>query len=150
MRLTYILCLLLSAFSMPAAAADADANKLAVEKVGSAYAESFNKQDAAGIAALYAPGGMLVTPTGPHTEIAKFAEGGFKAGFNHNDITVTKVWPLGDAVLAVGDYHLTGKAPSGAPMEETGAWSSVYVREGEALKIHMLSAMPKVLPPAPK
>ena len=52
--------------------------------------------------------------------------------------------------LAVGDYHLTGKAPSGAPMEETGAWSSVYVREGEALKIHMLSAMPKVLPPAPK
>lgn len=149
MRTTYVLCFVLAAFSMPAVAADGDQNKQEVEKVGSAYAESFDRQDAAGIAALYATGGIIVTPGGPHTEIAKFAEGGFKAGFNHNDITVTQVWPLGDAVLAVGDYHLTGKNQSGTPMEETGAWSSVYVREGGKLKIRMLSAMPKP-PPAPK
>ena len=149
MRLAYVLFLFLAAFSMPAAAADADQNKRDVEKVGSAYAESFAKQDAAGIAALYATGGMLVTPTGPHTEIAKYSEGGFKAGFNRNDITVNQVWSLGDNVLAVGDYHLTGKGQGGTPIEEMGAWSSVYVREGGVLKIHMLSAMPKP-PQAPK
>lgn len=143
MRSTYFLCLLLAVFATPAAAADADQNKRDVEKVASAYAESFNKQDAAGIAALYATGGMLVTPGGPRTEIAKFTEGGFKAGFSRNDITVAQVWQLGDAVLAHGDYHLTGKNQSGTPLEEAGAWSSVYVREGGILKIHMLSAMPK-------
>ncbi len=149
MRLAHVLCLLLAVFSVPAAAADADQNKRDVEKVASAYAESFGKQDAAGIAALYATGGMLVTPTGRHTEIAKYTEGGFKAGFSRNDITVNQVWSLGDDVLALGDYHLTGKNQGGTPIEEMGAWSSVYVREGGALTIHMLSAMPKP-PPAAK
>ena len=71
MRISYILCFLcflLTAFSIPAAAADADQNlKQEVEKIGSAYAESFNKQDGAGIAALYATGGVHVNPAGPRT-----------------------------------------------------------------------------------
>jgi hypothetical protein len=54
MRMSYVLLFLLTAFSVPAAA-DADENlKKEVEKIGSAYAESFNRQDGAGIAALYA------------------------------------------------------------------------------------------------
>jgi hypothetical protein len=60
------------------------------------------------------------------------------------------VWELGDAVLAVGGYRITGKAKSGAPLDESGAWSGVYVRDGNSLKIHMLSAMPKLPPPSAK
>jgi ketosteroid isomerase-like protein len=90
--------------------------KQEVEKVGAAYADSFNRQDGAGIAALYASGGMLVNAAGPRTDIAQFYEGAFKAGFNHEDITVSQVWPLGaDTLLAVGEYHITGKNPSGVP-----------------------------------
>ena len=96
MRISYVLLFLLAAFSVPAAAADADENlKKEVEKIGSAYAESFNRQDGAGIAALYASGGMHVNAAGPRTDIAEFYEGAFKAGFNHEDITVNQVWPLG-------------------------------------------------------
>lgn len=149
MRMSYVLLFLLTAFSVPAAAADADENlKKEVEKIGSAYAESFNRQDGAGIAALYASGGMHVNAAGPRTDIAQFYEGAFKAGFNHEDITVNQVWPLGtDTVLAMGEYRITGKNQSGAPIEIVGLWTSVDVREGGKLKIRMLSAIPK--PPQP-
>src|SRR3954454_7460588 len=97
MRIRYALCFsLLAAFSVPAAAAEAPDNlKQEVEKIGSAYAASFAKHDAAGIAALYATGGMHVTQAGPTTEIAKRYEDTFKAGFDRNDITVNQVWPVG-------------------------------------------------------
>ena len=59
MRMFYVLWVLMAAFSVPAAAADL---KQEVEKIGSAYAESFNRQDGAGIAALFASGGLHVNP----------------------------------------------------------------------------------------
>jgi hypothetical protein len=60
MRISYILGFFL-ALSLPAVAAEPDQNlKQAITKIASAYAESFNKQDAAGIAALYATGGIQV------------------------------------------------------------------------------------------
>ena len=149
MRTYYVLPFLLAAFPMAAVAAD-DNLKQEVEKIGSTYAESFNKHDFAGIAALYANGGMHVTAEGPRTDIAQFYEGAAKAGLNHEDITLKEVWPLGaDAALAMGEYRLTGKNQSGAPMEVGGIWTAIDIREGGKLKIRMLSAMPKP-PPAPK
>jgi len=67
MRISYVLCFLLVTFSMPARAGDVDFKQEA-EKIASAYVESFNKQDGAGIAALYASGGMHVNPAGPRTD----------------------------------------------------------------------------------
>jgi ketosteroid isomerase-like protein len=147
--MSYVLCFLMAAFSVPAAAADADQNlKQEVEKIGSAYAESFNKQDGAGIAALFVNGGMHVNPAGPRTDIAELYQGSFKAGFNHEEITVDQAWPLGtDAALAMGEYRITGKNQNAAPIEIGGIWTATYVREGGKLKIRMLSAIPK--PPQP-
>src|SRR5260370_26572258 len=148
MRIPYVLCFLLTAFSMPAPAADL---KHEVEKLGSAYAESFNKQDAAGIAALYATGGIEVNSRGPHGDIAQVYEAAFKAGFNHNDNKTDQVWPLGtDTAIGLGEFHLTGKNPSGAPLEVSGRWTAAYVLEGGKWKIRMLSAFPKAQPPATK
>jgi len=147
MRISYVLCFVMAAFSVPAAAADADL-KQEVQKIGSAYADNFNKQNGAGIAALYASGGMIVNATGPHTDIAQTYEGVFKVGFNHNEITVDQVWPLGtDTLLAMGEYHITGKNQSGAPIEVRGIWTATDVRESGNWKIRMLSAFPKAPPP---
>ena len=56
------MCFLIAAIPAHATAADSDQNlKQAVQKIGTAYAENFNRQDAAGIAALYAKEGVLVT-----------------------------------------------------------------------------------------
>ncbi len=87
--MSYVLCFLLVAFSVPAAAADADQNlKQEIEKFSSAYHERYNKQDAAGIAALYTSGAVFVNRAGPHTDIAELYNGAFKAGFNHEEGTV--------------------------------------------------------------
>lgn len=133
----------------PAAAVAADTTvKQEVEKIASAYADNFNKQDAAAIAALYANGGMLVNPAGPHTDIEKYVDGAFKAGFDHQDITVNDVWPLGpDTAVAMGEFRITGKNPSGAPIENVGLWTAIDIRENGHWKIRMLTGMPKAPPP---
>ena len=142
MRISCGLCFLL--LSMPAVAAD---NRLKQElaKVSAAYAESFDRQDGAGIAALYARGGIHVTPAGPRTDIAQFFETAFKSGLNHEDLTVNEAWALGaNTALSMGEYHITGKNQSGgAPIEIEGLWTAVDVREGGEWKIRMMSAIPK-------
>lgn len=149
MRISSALCLFAAILAMPAVAAAGDENlKQAVEKIGAAYADSFNKQNGAGIAALYASGGIFVNATGLHTDIAQTYEGTFKAGFNHNEITVDQAWPLGaDTALAIGEYHITGKSQGGEPVEVTGRWTATYISEGGNWKIRMLSAFPKAPPP---
>jgi uncharacterized protein (TIGR02246 family) len=146
------LCIILATstiFLSPAAAVAADTTvKQEVEKVASAYADSFNKHDAAGIAALYAKGGILVNPAGPHADIEKYVEGGFKAGFDHQEITVSEVWPLGpDTAIAMGEFRITGKNQSGAPIENAGLWTATDVREEGHWKIRMLTGLPKAPPP---
>ncbi|XIA67824.1 nuclear transport factor 2 family protein [Bradyrhizobium sp. TZ2] len=89
-----------------------------------------------------------MNPAGPRTDIAEFYQGAFKAGFDHQEITVDQAWPLGaDTALAIGGYRITGKNQSGAPIEAGGIWTATYISEGGKLKIRMLSAMPK--PPQP-
>ena len=137
------------ALSLPAAAAEPDQNlKQEVTKIASAYMESFNKKDAAGIAALYASDGVLVNATGMQADIAKNAEGAFKAGFDHEEVTVDQAWPLGaDTALAMGEYTISGKNQSGTAIEISGRWTAVDVRVGGQWKIRMLTAIPKPPPP---
>ena len=146
MRMSYLLCLVLAAFSVPATAADL---KQEVDKIGAAYAESVSKQDGAGIAALFASGGVLVNSTGPHTNIAETEDRAFKAGIRHLVTKTDQVWQLGaDVAMGVGEYHLTGKNPSGAALDFVGRWTAVYVVEDGKWKLKMLSAFPKAKPPA--
>jgi ketosteroid isomerase-like protein len=141
MRISCVLCFLL--FSMPAVAAD-DRLKQEMDKVSAAYGESFNRQDGAGIAALYANGGIHVNPAGPRTDIARFFETAFKAGLDHEDLTVNEAWALGaDTALSMGEYHITGKNQGGAPIELAGLWTATDVREGGKWKIRMMTAIPE-------
>src|SRR5215831_8016270 len=90
MRVASILSIILVS---PAFADDADLKKQ-VDQIATAYVESFNKQDAASIAALFATNAIVVNPLGPQTDIVKFVEGLFKAGFNHIEAKVDQVWLL--------------------------------------------------------
>lgn len=142
-----LLCVIV-AFSAPAFADDADLKKQVVEQNAAPYRESFNKQDVAGIVATYATGAIIVNPAGAHTDIAKFIEGAFKAGFNHIENEVDQVWPLGaDTTLGMGKFRATGKNQSGAPIEVAGHWTATYVREGGKWKVRMTSIIPQP-PPA--
>jgi uncharacterized protein (TIGR02246 family) len=140
---------LVATLAAPATAVAGDESlKQVVEKLAAAYADNIAKQDPAGIAALYAKDGVLVINTGVQTDIAKAYEGTFKAGFNHDEIKVDSASPLGpDALIANGEFRLTGKNESGAPIEINGFWTAIDVREGGTWKVRMLTAMPKAPPP---
>ncbi|WP_321177615.1 hypothetical protein [Bradyrhizobium pachyrhizi] len=60
-------------------AADDDPKQKA-EAIASEYAASFNKQDGAGIAALFATGGVHVNPAGPRSDIASFIKAPSRPG----------------------------------------------------------------------
>ena len=125
----------------------ADSLRQELEKIGSAYAESFNRQDAAGIAALYVDGGVHINPAGPRIDIEEFYRGLFNAGLNYQEASVDDVWPIGsEAAVAVGQFRTTGKGLNGASIEIGGYSTATYVRTGGKWKIQMLSAIPK--PPA--
>jgi uncharacterized protein (TIGR02246 family) len=148
MRISYALVLVATLAAPATAVAGDESLKQLVEKLAANYADNIAKQDPAGIAALYAKDGVLVINTGVQTDIAKAYEGTFKAGFNHDEIKVDSASSLGpDALIANGEFRLTGKSESGAPIEIDGFWTATDVREGGTWKIKMLTAMPKAPPP---
>ena len=59
----------------PSAFADDADLKKQVHQIASLCVEIFNKQDAAGVAALFATSAIVVNPSGPQTDVVKFAEG---------------------------------------------------------------------------
>ena len=91
------------------------------------------------MASKYTNDGMLVLQTGPQTDIAKAYENGFKAGFNHDKITINDAWPLGENIaLGVGEFTISGKSgKDGSPLQVDGRWTAVYIKEGGQWKIRM-------------
>jgi hypothetical protein len=82
----------------PSAFADDADLKKQVHRIASPCVEIFNKQDAAGVAALFATNAIVVNSSGPQTDVVKFAEGLFKAGLNadrHHRHADGKTIPIG-------------------------------------------------------
>jgi len=114
-----------------------------LEQISIAYAGSFNKRDAAGIAALFAKGGVHINPAGARKDIEQFYQPIFEAGvIDHHEASLDEFWSLGSAVgAAIGQHRMTGKNQSGAQIERLGRWTATYVREDEKWKIQMLTAL---------
>ena len=119
-----------------------------IEQIIAAYHDAWNKQDAAGVAALYTSDGVFVgsdvkaVSNGP-AEIAEHYKDVFKRGTTHHDsATIDQMMPLGNnAVMLVGEYHLSGQGQSG-PIKADGHYTAVDVLEGGAWKIRLLTAAP--------
>jgi ketosteroid isomerase-like protein len=106
-----------------------------VEKLDAAFTESFNKQDAAGIAREFTKDGILLsqTPQGAvHSgtqAITQRYDALFKLGASHLDVTRSQLTSLdSDAAIALGEYHVTGQGQNG-PIKADGDWSATYVRD---------------------
>jgi ketosteroid isomerase-like protein len=124
-----------------------DSLRRELERIGAVYSDSFNRGDAAGIAALFSQGGVHINSAGPRTDIEEFYRGLFKLGCNHQESSVDEVWPIGaDTAIAIGQFRTTGTTQNGAAIDIRGFSAATYVREAGTWKIRMLSAIPK--PPA--
>jgi ketosteroid isomerase-like protein len=147
MRVASILSIIIVSLSVPALADDAELKK-EMDQMNASFMESFNKHDAAGIAANFATNAIAVNQFGPHPNITEYYEGIFKLGTLQEETTVDQVWPLGsDTALGMGTFRITGNLQNGAAVNSSGFWTATYVREGGKWKVRMLSGISKP-PPA--
>ena len=155
MRSHWIVAAILTVF--PAASSFAQQSPLdmrkQVEQMTATFSERYNKQDAAGLATMFVKDAVRVSSTdgaastGPQA-IAESFKTQFKLGFNHIDLIVDQVSPLGtDAAVTIGRYQTTGRGQGGLLRVE-GHWTQVEVREAGAWKIRLLTVAPKTEPNA--
>ena len=155
MRSHWIVAAILAVF--PAASSFAQQSPLdmrkQVEQMTATFSERYNKQDAAGLATMFVKDAVRVSSTdgaastGPQA-IAESFKTQFKLGFNHIDLIVDQVSPLGtDAAVTIGRYQTTGRGEGGLLRVE-GHWTQVEVREAGAWKIRLLTVAPKTEPNA--
>ena len=126
-----------------------------IEQIRAGFEKGYEKQDAAGIAGLFAKDGVLIAAIGKHVyrgpqEIEQFYQDLFKAGFNHTEGKLDEVTPLGSdlVIMGIGEYHVSGQGQNG-PLKVDGHYSAVYVREGGVWKIRLIAGV-RDAPPPPK
>ena len=123
-----------------------------IEQISAAYVDNWNNHNAAGIAALYAKDGVLVTATGAvksgPQEIEQSYQSSIKAFSRHDGQTIEQISPLGDdADIRIGEFHLSGQGQNG-PIKLDGRYTAVDVREAGTWKIRLITAVP-IVPPSP-
>ena len=118
--------------------------KQELDQVSAAYADCVNRQDAAGIAALFVNGGMHVNEAGPRKDIEQFYVAMFMVGSPRMKSNVDDAWSLSpDIATSLGEVRVTGKDASGAAFERVRRFAATYVRDGGRWKIQMLTTLPK-------
>jgi uncharacterized protein (TIGR02246 family) len=114
--------------------------------------EAYNKNDAAAVAALFTEDGVLLAPDGMFSggqDIEKRYADTFQRS-PVNDFNSRRerrhLNAIDNAVFSAGQWASTLQSETG-PVFAWGYWSAIYVREGDAWKIRMLSLIEH---PAPR
>ena len=115
--------------------------------------EAFKKNDPSAIAALFTEDAVLVAPDGLFCG-RQAIEKRYADMFQQSPLTDftgqrEQLNAIDKAVWSAGEWWSTLKTQTG-PVFARGYWSAIYIREGEAWKIRMLtiSEHPRLSPPA--
>lgn len=140
-----ILCLASPAFS-------ADENAMTIVNAFNVkYEKAVASKDAAKLAELFTQDAVFQNPAGVfkgRTAIQHYREGGFKAGVEKEDISVTGAQKAGDVIYDYGDTTIHINAPSG-PKDIKLHWGAVLTKSDNDWKITLLTATP-IAPPKPQ
>jgi uncharacterized protein (TIGR02246 family) len=110
--------------------------------LGTKEQEAFNKNDASAVAALFTEDAVLVAPDGMFFG-RQAIEKRYADMFLESPITTfcgqhSQLNAIDNAVWSVGKFWSTHQSQAG-PVFANGYWSAIYVREGDAWKIRMLT-----------
>ena len=107
------------------------------------YVETHNKNDAAGIMALFAPDPITVNSAGVFKTSAASFENRWKGGLTHLESKLDQVTLLAPNIaLGIGTYRLSGKK-DGKDISSEGTFTSTYVKHLDVWKVQSTSATPK-------
>ena len=138
-----VLCCLTSA----ALFADDSAMKIA-SAFAANYEEAVASKDAAKLAELFTEDAVFQNPAGVfkgRTAIEHYREGGFKAGVQKEDISISGAQKSGDVVYDYGETTLHINSASGSKDVKLH-WGAVLTKSDNGWKIALLTATP-VPPP---
>jgi uncharacterized protein (TIGR02246 family) len=114
-----------------------------IQRLIANFVQTYDRHDAASVAAFYTQDGVFVAATGVPVAgkdaIEKFYAAAFKEANPILDAKATEIHALGENAWAIGQFTLKGGGQSG-PAEMNGHWAAVYLSEGGEWKIRMLSA----------
>jgi uncharacterized protein (TIGR02246 family) len=111
--------------------------------IGNKWAAAYDAGDAAALAAMFTQDGVFNPPPGTTLKgreaIEKAFAGRMKAGWTKETVNTTQAGGSGNMVWATGEYMLHGSGES-AGKQTGGRFGWVFVREGDAWRIVMLTA----------
>ncbi len=121
---------------------ETDAKQIA-GKIMVAWDDAYNTGNPAGVAALFVPDGLCVTPGGTmlrdRQEIERAIGARIKTGWTKESVNVIEAHPVGDAVVALVDYVILGSGPNAG--KQIGGYGMQWLaREGSDWRIRMLIA----------
>jgi ketosteroid isomerase-like protein len=139
------------AAAMPARAAEVSQQELmkAAEMLGKGYDDNYNAKNAAGMAALYASDGVLVSP-GPvirgADNLKPYYQSRFDAGAGDHLTKISEVHVQGDGGFGIGQFSATVPTPDGGRREIKGNLATVYQHGADGWHLRLVAAS---VPPAP-
>jgi uncharacterized protein (TIGR02246 family) len=157
MRRILIAALLIAALPIahaaaPAWAADVTEQSLmqAATNLAKQYDDNYNGKNAAGMAALYAPDGVLISP-GPvvrgQAALKEYYASRFKLGITGHQTKVIEVHVQGDGGFGVGQFMIQAPLPGGGTREVHGNLATVYEHGADGWHLRLVAAS---VPPPPK
>jgi uncharacterized protein (TIGR02246 family) len=144
--------LLAAAVAAPAWSADVTEQELmqAAVDLGKQYDTNYNAKNATGMAGLYAPDGVFISP-GPvlrgTAELKAYYQSRFEAGATGHQTKVVEVHVQGDGGYGIGQFAVSGPAPGGGTRELRGNLAMVYLHAADGWHLRLVVASVP-LPPA--
>jgi uncharacterized protein (TIGR02246 family) len=123
----------------------------AAQALGKGYDDNYNAKNAAGMAALYASDGVLVSP-GPvirgTADLTTYYQSRFDAGAANHATKISEVHVQGDGGFGVGQFSATVPTPDGGRRELKGNLATIYQHSEDGWHLRLVIA--SVPPAAPK
>lgn len=157
MRIIPVLTLAAVLAALLAAAAPVQAAGLSEKELAEAatelaqkYDETYGRRDAAGMAALYAVDGTLVSPAGPlvrgRDKLKSYYEGRFATGARDHATRISEVRVLGEAGYGFGTFSVNVPEAGGKLRRISGNITDIYTRASDGW--HLQAVIPSTLPPS--
>jgi uncharacterized protein (TIGR02246 family) len=139
-----LLVQLLEAIGVTARAADVTEAELmqAATALAQQYDAHYAAKDPAGMAALYATDGVLVSPAGPiirgRGALTAYYTKRFASGAKGHTIKVLEVHVQGNGGYGLAEFSVTAPKPNGELREEHGRIVSVYQRDPDGWHLRLV------------
>jgi uncharacterized protein (TIGR02246 family) len=141
---TILLVQLVAAVNLTASAADVTEAELmeAATELARQYDANYAAKDPAGMAALYATDGVLVSPAGPiirgREALTAYYTKRFASGAKGHAIKVLEVHVQGNGGYGLAEFSVTAPKPSGEVREEQGRIVSVYQHDPDGWHLRLV------------